>query len=649
MLHPRGRRKLPILRFVRACQTPDRRSASRTRPGMAHRLLPLALPTRRMQSPFPAFPAGGLGNARPVAPLEAFSRTEKIIALSRVLLATATLLVVIVDPHQPSFSPNLAYAILTAYALYSAVIFALVRGEYVRQEPAPFRTAITGALHIGPYSAAGDVIWVTIISMFTERGTSPFFLLHVFVISSVSMRWGLRATLTVTIILAFSYPAALLASHWISAEDLVLHRAHIVRPIYLLVLGYLIGYPGEHERRSKRRLGLMVELPAAFRRKRPPGAGLVRVMRRALDHFEAQRALLVLRDPDSGRYFTWELTRRGKPTRIALRITQADPLPLPFAAPTEGFVANELRPGTAMALCFDVLTGALSRKYVSSDLEAFTDDPPQVVLAAPVLIQRELRGRALLTRPAGDKFTRDDLDFLLLLVAQAAAGFETVRLQGKAEELAVLEERARIARDLHDGFIQALAGIDLRVEAAKLLLRRDPARVPKALEDLHVAVDSGYREVRHYLTVLRQASRQDSDLGSTLDRLAAEFAIRERLKVHMARPQADPGLPVSTAYELTQIVREALHNAVRHGHATQAVVKLGARPSHVYLVIRDNGRGFPNGDGSSDGDGFLKPASAPWSIRERTAALGGSLRGWSKPGHGSDVSLLIPVAGAQHR
>ena len=95
-----------------------------------------------MRPPSPAFPAGGLGDTRPVTPFEAFSGTEKIIALSRVLLATATLLVVIVDPHQPSFSPNLAYAILTAYALYSAVIFVLVRGEYVRQEPAPFRTAI---------------------------------------------------------------------------------------------------------------------------------------------------------------------------------------------------------------------------------------------------------------------------------------------------------------------------------------------------------------------------------------------------------------------------------------------------------------------------------------------------------------------------
>src|SRR5262249_13909286 len=329
--------------------------------------------------------------------------------------------------------------------------------------------------------------------------------------------------------------------------------------------------------------------------------------------------------------------------RVGLRITADDPCPLSFAADTEGFLANDMRPGRRTGLCYDTRSGVMVRAPSSGGLRGCMASG-QAVLVAPVLLQRELRGRAIVVSESRRKFTRDDLEFLLVLVGQAAASLETTRLQAKAEEVAVLEERARIARDLHDGFIQALAGIDLRVEAAKLLLQRDPGRVPKALEDLHTAVHGGYREVRHSPRVLRRGSRQAADLGSTLDRLAAEFSIRERLKVHMARPQADPGLPTSTAYELTQIVREALHNAVRHGQATQAVVKLGARPSPVYLVIRDNGRGFPHGNAGAESDGFLKPAVAPWSIRERTAALGGSLRVWSKPGLGAEVSLLIPVA-----
>ena len=565
--------------------------------------------------------------------LEAFSRTEKIIAFCRVLLALATVAIVIIDPKQPSFAPDVALVVLWAYLAYSLVLFVLVRGERVRHE------------RVGAFSAVADIVWISVITLFTERGASPFFMLHVFLISSVSVRWGLAATLRVTGLLAVAYPAMMwIASKYFEA-DFVVHRAHLVRPVYLLVIGYLIGYLGEHERRSKRKLGLLLDLTSLVRRTPPTGRALTQLMRRGLNFFGGEQALLVLRDPDSGRYFTWSVVRRAKHVRVGLRITGEDPYGFPFAAETEGFVANDLRPGRRSALCYDVMTGSITRRAIPPDLP-LPGEGAQALLVAPVLIRRTLRGCAVVARENRGKFTRDDLEFLLVLVGQAAAGFEAIRLQAKAEEVAVLEERARIARDLHDGFIQALAGIDLRVEACKLHLQRDPARVPRELEDLHNAVDRGYREVRHYLTVLRTASRQADDFGSTLDRLAAEFSIRERLRVYLSRPPADPGLPTSTAYELTQIVREALHNAVRHGRATQAIVKLAARPSHVYLVVRDNGSGFTNGHGFTDGDGFLPPAKAPWSIRERAASLGGSLRVWSRENEGAEISLLIPVSGS---
>ncbi len=573
---------------------------------------------------------------RRATPLEAFSRTEKVIAFCRVLLALVALSVVVVDPKQPSFLPDLAYLVLGGYLVFSLVLFFLVRGEYVAQE------------RIGYLSAAADIIWVSVITLFTERGPSPFFLLHVFVISSVSVRWGLAAAIPVTVLLAILYPATIMVAGRFVDEELVFHRAHLVRPLYLLAVGYLLGYLGEHERRSKRKLGFLLDLTMPLRRSRTPMLALARLGRRTLSFFDADHGVLTLRDPESGRWFTWSAKRDGRRLRLTIRITEHEPFPPGFCADTESFLANELRPGRETALCYDVRTGVMQRRGVS-DPGRLPAMPAQALLMAPILLQRELRGRAVVARGSRRKFTRDDLEFLLVLVGQAAAAFEAVRLQEKAEEVAVLEERARIARDLHDGFIQALAGIDLRVEATKHLLQRDPGKVPKALEDLHQAVDAGYREVRHYLTVLRSASRRADDLGSTLDRLAAEFAIRERLRVHMARPQQDPGLPASTAYELTQIVREALHNAVRHGQATQAVVKLAARPSHVYLVIRDNGRGFPSDNGLIDVDGFLRPANAPWSIRERTAALGGSLRIWSAPGRGAEVSLFIPVTGSGGR
>jgi signal transduction histidine kinase len=143
--------------------------------------------------------------------------------------------------------------------------------------------------------------------------------------------------------------------------------------------------------------------------------------------------------------------------------------------------------------------------------------------------------------------------------------------------------------------------------------------------------------------VLRQARRPTDDLWATLDRLVEEFSIRERLRVHLTRPSTDPGLASSASFEVTQIVREALRNAVRHGGATQAVIKVGSRPSHLYLVVRDNGSGFPKDHGQVDDDGFLAQAATPWSIRERTTVLGGSLRVWTHPGRGAEVSVIIPA------
>ena len=236
------------------------------------------------------------------------------------------------------------------------------------------------------------------------------------------------------------------------------------------------------------------------------------------------------------------------------------------------------------------------------------------------------------------------MEFLLLVVGQAAAAFEAARLQAKAEEVAVLEERARIARDLHDGFIQSLAGIDLRAEACRKMIERDPSRVAHELGELQQTVERGYREVRHYLNVLRSASREAHDLHAILEQVAAEFSIRDRLRVTLELPPDEPELPPSTAYELTQIVREALRNAVRHGGAKRATVTLTVYGPHCSLVILDNGRGFKAPSGAVGPDGVVQPNAVPWSIRERTSALGGTLRVRSKVDEGVEIHVVVPAS-----
>ena len=286
---------------------------------------------------------------RPV-PLEAFSRTEKIIAFCRVLLASGTLAVVVVDPKQPSFLPDIGIVVLGSYLVFSIVLFGLVRGEFVRQD------------RIGYLSTAADIVWVSVITIFTERGPSPFFLLHVFVISSVSVRWGLAGAVPVTVILAFGYPLVIyVASRVIDSEELAFHRAHLFRPLYLLAAGYLIGYLGEHERRSKRKLELHARPGRAGAAQPEPGArdhpSRATGARSSSTRSRGVAGAARPRQRDAGSPGTSRARRATCASACASPTT--DPCPLPFAGDTEGFLANDLRPGGRTALCYDVRSGAM--------------------------------------------------------------------------------------------------------------------------------------------------------------------------------------------------------------------------------------------------------------------------------------------------
>ena len=583
-------------------------------------------------------PTTQISDARPRAPripLRAFSRTEKVVAFCRMLLLLAASTIMLVDP-KPLWSPLGPYIVITllAYGAFSILVFALVRRERVRQES------------IARVSVAVDVVAITLLTLLTEGGVSPFFLLHVFLLSSVAVRWGLTATVWMTLLLATVYPLlAFAASRGIDPTLFNFTRAHLFRPLYLLAVGYLIGYLGEHERQTRRKLGFMLELLAAVRRRQPTGRTLTLLMRQLLRFLHAELAHLTVFDPDTGRYFTWSVIRQPRHHSVRLRITDEQPHRFEFAPPTEGFLVNDLRPKRPSALCYDVVTGTLTRRAMAAHLDSPVPGV-QALLVSPILLQRQLQGYVIVGTTTKRRFTREDLEFLLVFVAQGAAGFETVRLQEKAEEVAVLEERARIARDLHDGFIQSLAAIDLRVEAAKVLVERKPDRLPRALEELHQVVDRGYQDVRHYLTVLRNTSRPTEGFLTVLDRLAAEFSVRSRIRVVLSRPDADPALPPGLAHDLSQIIRESLHNAVRHGQASQAVVKVGSRSTHVYLIVRDNGKGYLGAGQAPDADGFLPRGAEPWSIRERVEALGGELRVWTQPGMGTEVSLWLPLHSA---
>jgi hypothetical protein len=434
-----------------------------------------------------------------------------------------------------------------------------------------------------------------------------------------------------------------IASRWLEPDFFSVQRAHFFRPIYLVALGYLISYLGEHERRSKQKLGVMLDLTTAIRPGRPPGWALTHIMRRILHHYDAPQGVVVLRDPESRRYFTWDMNRQYGRLKLGLRISESDPYPLPFTSSTEAFFCNTSDPRGLTALCYDVVSGATQRKAVAGDVAcpaaastrrsdgtdphpARAPRPRHGAAQAPAEVRarghgvpaarrrpsrpRRSRPRASKPRPRRSRCSRS---------APASRAICTTASSNRSPASTSAPRRAC------------------------KMLDRDPARVPRELAELQQTVERGYREVRHYLNVLRSSSREAHDLRTTLEQVAAEFSIRERLRVTLELPPDDPDLPSTTAYELTQIVREALRNAVRHGSAKDATVKLTVYGPHCSLLIQDNGRGFKTPSGAVGADGVVQPNAVPWSIRERTAALGGTLRVRSQTGRGVEIHVVVPA------
>lgn len=223
----------------------------------------------------------------------------------------------------------------------------------------------------------------------------------------------------------------------------------------------------------------------------------------------------------------------------------------------------------------------------------------------------------------------------LAFAGQAAAAIENARLYGEAQGKAALEERQRLARELHDSVSQALYGIVLGTRTAKTLLTRDPARVAEPLEYVMGLAEAGIAEMRALIFELRPESLEQEGLVAALAKQAASAQARHGLTVDLDLTD-EPGLALEAKQALHRIAQEALHNVVKHAGAARVRLGLASEGARVVLVIEDDGRGFDSG-GSFPGHLGLT------SMRERAEALGGSLEIASAPGAGTRVAAAVPL------
>jgi signal transduction histidine kinase len=211
-------------------------------------------------------------------------------------------------------------------------------------------------------------------------------------------------------------------------------------------------------------------------------------------------------------------------------------------------------------------------------------------------------------------------------------------LVAQTSKLATVEERARLARELHDSVTQSLFSLNLTLKAARRNIDANPEKADKLLDNVQDLAQGALAEMRALIFELRPQALANEGLTSALEKHADSVKARSGLPVRL-EINGDRRLPIETEEALYQIAREALHNVVKHSQATEAWVKLGMKGPDVTLSIRDNGRGFDTEKLKTDGGSHIGTST----MRERANAIGGTIEITSAPGSGTEVLVTTHV------
>ena len=268
--------------------------------------------------------------------------------------------------------------------------------------------------------------------------------------------------------------------------------------------------------------------------------------------------------------------------------------------------------------------------------------PMRSFLGVPVRIKGRTIGNFYLTdKKATAEFSDDDQRLTELFALHAGIAIENARLHEAVGRLAVIEERDRIGKDLHDGIIQSMYGVSLSLEDMPELMADDPeearARADRAIDALHDTI----RDLRGFIFGLRPELVDRTDLVGLLVALTEQLHQNSLVEVSLDLPESLDEPPAHVRAELLQIAREALSNVARHARATEAAVRLASTDTDLLLEIRDNGQGFDPSTTPREGHFGLA------NMRDRAAGLGGTLVVESAVGGGTHIIVRIPVGGSQ--
>ena len=257
----------------------------------------------------------------------------------------------------------------------------------------------------------------------------------------------------------------------------------------------------------------------------------------------------------------------------------------------------------------------------------------------PITVKNQVIGVMSLATMRRDGFAEHNLDLLTAIGRQIGVAVENARLYSEVRRLAVIEERARIGMELHDGIIQSIYAVGLTLEYASLMLEDQPQvtreRLGQAIDGLNEVI----RDLRSYILDLRPQRFEGKDLATSLLELVRAFRANTFVSVEMAINQAvSAQVKPDLAAGLFHIAQEGLANVAKHARARNVRLSLDCVHDTLILELKDDGRGFdPQAVTRYAGHGMH-------NMQERARLFNGELRVDSAPGQGARIQVRVPLA-----
>jgi signal transduction histidine kinase len=576
-------------------------------------------------------------------------RIERWLATARVFLAISALAAIYMDPTQLGHAP-VAYGLLGIYLIHGVLVITLLRRR--KESTRAFRLLVHTA----------DIVWPAFISVFAEGPRSPFFLFFFFVLAAAAYRWGLWETLSTAAaeVVLLWIESFVLLHVWASrGERLPWHalsglqinvtefepKRLFMLSIYLLVMGLLLGYLAEQQRHLRTEKAVVTGMLAKVRVEAGLTGTLQQICRQILDMYGATRLLLASQEIHSRRTFLGELhsgegaasdfTWLSSGPREANRYLEDFPGEVCYAASNGdrwSVTALDGEGNQVASTSSDALARLLERQSFQS------------VIAISFVFGSEWRGRVFVFDPKWPGETQEGLRFLLNLFRQVGPAIYNVYLLHRLRRRAGAAERARVARELHDGAVQSLIAVEMQVDVLRRQAERSPQVVGKELDRIQGLLREEVLKLRELMQQMKSidvdARRFLSVVRDSVERFERETGVSARFVTDIEKLE----MPDKICREFLRIVQEGLVNVRKHSKARHALVRLSASAKEWCLTLEDDGNGFPF-SGRMNHDELDQIGKGPVIIKERVRLIAGGLTVESNPGLGTRLEIKVPRDG----